>query len=87
MVESISPEDIAKINAYQRTLSAAVATDKARLLRGNSTERIDHVVLSAKLEDLRREDERLTGLLFAKRAGSGIKSTSADGSENGGSHE
>lgn len=37
MLTSISDEDILKINAYQRTLSAAVGTDKMRLLRDQST--------------------------------------------------
>lgn len=37
MVDSITEEDIQKINAYQRTIAAAAATDKMRLLRGAST--------------------------------------------------
>ncbi len=41
MVDSISDEDIQKINAYQRTVASGIATDKARLLRGQSTESID----------------------------------------------
>jgi hypothetical protein len=41
MLESITDEDIGKISAYQRTLSAAVATDKMRLLRGNSTDNME----------------------------------------------
>jgi hypothetical protein len=36
-VDSITPEDIKKINAYQRTIAAAAATDKMRLLRNEST--------------------------------------------------
>jgi hypothetical protein len=32
MVDSITDEDITKINAYQRTIAAAAATDKMRLL-------------------------------------------------------
>src|SRR5512135_375552 len=40
MLSSVSDEDIQKISAYQRVLSAAVGTDKVRLLRGESTENI-----------------------------------------------
>ncbi len=40
MVVSISDEDITRINAYQRTVSGAIATDKMRLLRGASTANI-----------------------------------------------
>jgi hypothetical protein len=59
MIDSITPEDISKINAYQRTLSGGIATDKMRLLRGQSTERIDAVVLTAKLTDLQATRQRL----------------------------
>lgn len=37
MIGSISDDDISKINAYQRTIAAAAATDKMRLLRSQST--------------------------------------------------
>ena len=40
MIANIKDEDIEKINAYQRTVSAAVATDKLRLLSGASTANI-----------------------------------------------
>jgi len=40
MVESILPEDIRGINAYQRTVAAGIAVDKSRLLRGESTSNI-----------------------------------------------
>lgn len=33
MIESINAEDISKISAYQRTIAAAAATDKARALQ------------------------------------------------------
>src|ERR1039458_3013481 len=36
MVDSITDEDIAKINAYQRTVSGAIAVDKMKLLRGEA---------------------------------------------------
>src|SRR4030042_3225830 len=39
-LRSISDEDIQKINAYQRTLSAGISTDKMRLLRNESTQNI-----------------------------------------------
>ncbi len=53
MVASISDEDITRINAYQRTVSAAVSTDKMRLLRGHSTENIS---LHAIIERIEREE-------------------------------
>ncbi len=34
MIESITAADIKKINAYQRTVSAGIATDKSKSLRG-----------------------------------------------------
>jgi len=37
MVDSITDEDISRINAYQRTVAAGIATDKMRLIRGQST--------------------------------------------------
>jgi len=40
MLTSIKDDDIERISAYQRTLSAAVSTDKMRLLRGESTENV-----------------------------------------------
>jgi len=40
MITSISDEDILKINAYQRTISAGISTDKMRLLKGQSTENL-----------------------------------------------
>lgn len=52
MLESITPEDIAKINAYQRVVSSGIATDKMRLLKDQSTENI--AVLVASLKDLQQ---------------------------------
>lgn len=40
MIASITEEDIQKINAYQRTVAAGISTDKARLLKGESTDNI-----------------------------------------------
>lgn len=44
MLTSITPEDIKNINAYQRTLSAAVATDKAKLLKEQGSVTINNLV-------------------------------------------
>ena len=41
MIASITNEDIGKINAYQRVISAAAATDKMRLLKNQSTHNMD----------------------------------------------
>ncbi len=53
MLTAISDEDITRINAYQRTLSAAISTDKMRLLTGQSTENIS---LHAIIERIEREE-------------------------------
>ncbi len=71
MLTTISDEDITRINAYQRTVSAAVSTDKMRLLRGHSTE---NIALHAIVEQIEREDrERLA------RERSTTSSSSKDG--------
>jgi len=63
MLTSIKDVDIEKINAYQRTLSAAVATDKMRLLRDQSTQNISQHTLIEELqgakEDLLRQMREL----------------------------
>jgi len=50
MVDSITDADITKINAYQRTVASGIATDKARLLRGQSTINLA-AIYSRALED------------------------------------
>lgn len=50
MLDSITDADIVKINAYQRTVSAGIATDKMRLLSEKSTGNI--ALLIATIEDL-----------------------------------
>jgi hypothetical protein len=47
MVTSITDHDILKLDAYRRTLSAAVATDKMLLSRGEATSIDVHVLLDA----------------------------------------
>jgi hypothetical protein len=37
MLDSITDEDIRKLDAYRRTVAAGISTDKVRLLRGQST--------------------------------------------------
>ena len=51
ILESITQEDIQKLNAYQRMIAAGIATDKMRLLRNESTENIS----MAKVEMNRKE--------------------------------
>ncbi len=59
MIESISDADICKLNAYQRTISAAVATDKSQLLKGEPTVNVALLVQVAELlrEQRDRDDE------------------------------
>ena len=55
MVGSITDEDINKLNAYQRTVSAAIATDKAQLLKGQPTMNVG--VLVQVLDVLREQED------------------------------
>ena len=52
MLSSITDQDIEKINAYQRTVSAGIATDKLRLLTDQSTQNIALIVEA--VADLKR---------------------------------
>ena len=50
MIDSITDDDITKINAYQRTVASGIAYDKMRLQRGQSTNNTSiffHVVAAA----------------------------------------
>jgi IS30 family transposase len=57
MLSSITDHDIEKINAYQRTVSAGIATDKLRLLTNQSTENVAMLV-EAVLDLKRRRREQ-----------------------------
>jgi hypothetical protein len=59
MIDSISDEDIEKLNAYQRTISSGICTDKMRLLRNESTSNISMETLQANEEE---REERLIEL-------------------------
>jgi hypothetical protein len=52
MIDSISDEDIEKLNAYQRTISSGICTDKMRLLRNESTSNIS---IAANIEETERQ--------------------------------
>jgi hypothetical protein len=54
---SITDADIKGVSAYQRTLSAAVATDKLRLLRGESTDNISIIERSIREMQQLEKDE------------------------------
>lgn len=55
MIDSITDEDISKINAYQRTIAAAAATDKMRLLNHQSTSNVSVLFQVAEVaEELQR---------------------------------
>ena len=56
MVSSITDADINKLNAYQRTVSAAIATDKAQLLKGRPTENL--ALLIEAVEIIRDQRDR-----------------------------
>jgi predicted transcriptional regulator len=62
MAGSITDEDIKKLNAYQRTVSAAIATDKAQLLKGQPTMNVGVLVqvLDVIREQQDAEDEAAT---------------------------
>ena len=61
MIASISDGDIRTLDAYRRTLSGGIATDKMRLLRGESTANIDVHANIRKIEDIDAEIARLEG--------------------------
>ncbi len=53
MLTAISDKNIMALDAYKKTLSAAISTDKMRLLTGQSTENIS---LRAIVEQIEREE-------------------------------
>jgi hypothetical protein len=55
MIDSISDEDIEKLNAYQRTISSGICTDKMRLLRNESTSNISIAAIAANIEETERQ--------------------------------
>ena len=66
MLTSIKDSDIDRISAYQRTLSAAVSTDKMRLLRDQST---DNVAALIEFHDyIEERTKKLQALLNALHA-------------------
>ncbi len=54
LLTSISDADIEKMNGQSRFVSAGIAVDKLRLLRGDSTENISIDVLNANIKDRAR---------------------------------
>ena len=54
-VASIKDDDIARINARDRVVSAGICTDKMRLLRGESTANIGIHTIVERIERKRRE--------------------------------
>ena len=54
---AVDIDDIKKLNAYQCTVSGAIAVDKSRLLRDESTSNINLQVLIEIAEVLRRRDQ------------------------------
>jgi len=56
MLTAISDKDINALDAYKKTLSAAISTDKMRLLTGQSTENISLHAIIEKIEREEREE-------------------------------
>ena len=50
MLDSITDQDVQKINAYQRTIASGICTDKMRLLRNESTENFSRDALNLSIE-------------------------------------
>ena len=57
-VESITPDDLLKVNAYQRTLIGAVAFDKHRLATGQSTSNVAILTARASNQPIEMSDLR-----------------------------
>ena len=72
MIDSITDNDINKLNAYQRTIASGICTDKMRLLRNESTSKID---INKIKEDTEATDERIFELEIerAKLTGGSIE--------------
>ncbi len=79
MVDSITDEDILKLNACQRTIAAGISTDKMRLLRNESTQNVISIdQMDASIEDLEKtmielEEEfyETTGRIMRPNGGNG----------------
>lgn len=82
-VKILSQVDARRLKAMSgkdAMIAYGIAYDKSRLERGLATERIDHVHLSAKLEDLQKERERLSALLQVRKGVSlGVSCNGDDG--------
>ncbi len=68
LITSISDEDIERLNAYQRIISAGISVDKLRLLRNESTQNLaidvvkrDWKEVQARLEELRERRAKRIG--------------------------
>ncbi len=68
LITSISDEDIERLNAYQRIISAGISVDKLRLLRNESTQNLaidvvkrDWKEVQARLEELRKRQAKRIG--------------------------
>ncbi len=59
MIDSITNEDIQKLNAYQRTIASGICTDKMRLLRNESTQNISVDDINKSIEELKNEEREL----------------------------
>ncbi len=63
MIDSITDEDIEKLNAYQRTIASGICTDKMRLLRNESTSKINIDTIN---ENIDATDEKIIKLEIEK---------------------
>ncbi len=52
MIDSITDEDIKKLNAYQRTIASGICCDKTRLLRNESTENVSYDQRDTNIKEL-----------------------------------
>jgi hypothetical protein len=69
ILSSISSADLKKATLQAKAVSFGIFYDKERLERGLATERIDHLHLSASLDDLQAERDRLLALRHGKNGG------------------
>ncbi len=69
MLMSITDDDIHRINAYQRTISAGIATDKARLLRDHSTANISVVQVVQRMDVEQRKVREILDRLSREENG------------------
>ncbi len=73
MMDSITEEDIQKINAYQRTIASGICTDKMRLLRNESTHNVSLDVIHSNMAERQKRRQELLAELGESTGGDDVE--------------